>query len=279
MSRCTIAVSKVLAEYLEERRATQASLLTRLGIEQDNLTPIVHAIGVVENDDGKHAVVARVDGHNYSRWFRDFCVDNNFGTYEKVAKTFMKNGKPHIRGTHYSGLVPHALRHTQATLLIGGGSDVKTVQTRLGHASPSTTLAIYVRAIEANDRRASEAWMRREQCWTRTATGRHGIARVESSDSTRDARPGSQVPLFVPDGAGGLRVATLSLGFPLDGKPNAVFNTRIKSALEQLRRGRRGMWARAIVEGRCLVPARAFYESHATERITSKRTGKPVRRQ
>lgn len=91
--------------------------------------------------------------------------------------------------------------------------------------------------------------------------------------------PGSQVPLFVPDGAGGLRVATLEWGFPLDGKPHAVFNTRIESALDQLRRGRRGMWAKAIAEGRCLVPVRAFYEGHVSERVTSERTGKPVRRQ
>ena len=81
------------------------------------------------------------------------------------------------------------------------------------------------------------------------------------------------------DGAGGFRVATLEWGFPLDGRPHAVFNTRIESALEQLRRGRRGMWAKAIAEGRCLVPVCAFYESHATERVASEKTGKPVRRQ
>ncbi|WP_342636886.1 SOS response-associated peptidase family protein [Collinsella intestinalis] len=98
-------------------------------------------------------------------------------------------------------------------------------------------------------------------------------------DPLRDARPGSQVPLFVPDGAGGFRVATLEWGFPLNGRPHAVFNTRIESALEQLRRGRRGMWAKAIAEGRCLVPVRAFYESHATEKAISEKTGKPVRRQ
>lgn len=74
-------------------------------------------------------------------------------------------------------------------------------------------------------------------------------------------------------------VARLTWGFPLDGKPNAVFNTRIESALEQLRLGRRGMWAKAIAEGRCLVPVRAFYEGHMTERVESERTGKPVRRQ
>lgn len=110
-------------------------------------------------------------------------------------------------------------------------------------------------------------------------TGRHGIRFIEHPDPIHDARPGSHAPLFVPDGAGGLRVATLEWGFPLDGKPHAVFNTRIESALDQLRRGRRGMWAKAIAEGRCLVPVRAFYEGHVSERVTSERTGKPVRRQ
>lgn len=110
-------------------------------------------------------------------------------------------------------------------------------------------------------------------------TGRHGIRYIEAPDPLRDARPGSTAPLFVPDGVGGLRVANLEWGFPLDGKPHAVFNTRIESALEQLRRGRRGMWAKAIAEGRCLVPVRAFYEGHTPERVPSPVTGKPIRRQ
>lgn len=110
-------------------------------------------------------------------------------------------------------------------------------------------------------------------------TGRHGIRFIERPDPIHDARPGSTVPLFVPDGAGGLRVAKLEWGFPLDGRPHAVFNTRIESALEQLRHGRHGMWAKAIAEGRCLVPARAFYEGHATEKAISEKTGKPVRHQ
>ena len=83
----------------------------------------------------------------------------------------------------------------------------------------------------------------------------------------------------MPGGAGGLRVATLEWGFPLDGRPHAVFNTRIESALEQLRLGRRGMWAWAIAQGRCLVPVRAFYEGHMTEHVPSPVTGKPLKRQ
>lgn len=109
--------------------------------------------------------------------------------------------------------------------------------------------------------------------------GAHAIPRIDSPDPVHDARPGSQVPLFVPDGSGALQVVKLSWGFPLDGKPHAVFNTRIESAVEQLRLGRRGMWAKAIAQGRSLVPVRAFYESHATEKVVSERTGRPVRRQ
>ncbi len=112
----------------------------------------------------------------------------------------------------------------------------------------------------------------------RATPGTHAIRYVERPDPLRDARPGSIVPVYVPEGDG-LAVARLTWGFPLDGKPNAVFNTRIESALEQLRLGRRGMWAKAIAEGRCLVPVRAFYEGHTTEKVESERTGRPVRRQ
>ena len=87
-------------------------------------------------------------------------MDHGFGSYTNVKGTFVRDGKRCVRGTGYVGLVPHALRHTQATLLIGDGADVKTVQARLGHASPSTTLAIYSHAIEANDRKAADAFSR-----------------------------------------------------------------------------------------------------------------------
>lgn len=109
-------------------------------------------------------------------------------------------------------------------------------------------------------------------------TGRRSIRYIEHPDPLHDARPGSLVPVYVPEG-NGLAATRLTWGFPLEGKPNTVFNTRIESALEQLRLGRRGMWVKAIAEGRCLVPVRAFYESHMTERVESERTGRQVRRQ
>src|SRR5919109_1733652 len=38
---------------------------------------------------------------------------------------------------------PHHLRHTCASLLIARGASVKTVQTQLGHSSPTVTLNTY----------------------------------------------------------------------------------------------------------------------------------------
>lgn len=77
----------------------------------------------------------------------------------------------------------------------------------------------------------------------RRTPGAHAIRYIERPDPLYDARPGSFVPIYVPEG-GGLAVASLMWGFPLNGKPNAVFNTRIESALEQMRLGRRRMWAK-----------------------------------
>lgn len=50
----------------------------------------------------------------------------------------------------------HSLRHTNATLLIAGGTDLRTVAKRLGHANLSTTSNIYAHAIRIADEIASE---------------------------------------------------------------------------------------------------------------------------
>jgi integrase len=62
--------------------------------------------------------------------------------------TFIKHSDlPHIS--------LHSLRHTNASLLIAGGIDMKTVSARLGHAKMSTTSDIYTHLINsANDKAA-----------------------------------------------------------------------------------------------------------------------------
>jgi hypothetical protein len=64
---------------------------------------------------------------------------------------------PQIRGAGARHPFVHELRHAQATLLIGNGTDIKTVQHRLGHSTASLTMNIYAHAIAQNDRGAAEA--------------------------------------------------------------------------------------------------------------------------
>ena len=59
-----------------------------------------------------------------------------------------KNGLP-------QGLNVHSLRHTAASLMIAGGTDVATVAGILGHSQPSTTLDIYNHAFDKNKKAAS----------------------------------------------------------------------------------------------------------------------------
>jgi integrase len=50
----------------------------------------------------------------------------------------------------------HDLRGANATTLVAEGVDVKTAQTRPGHADPRTTLSIYARAVPKADRAAAD---------------------------------------------------------------------------------------------------------------------------
>ena len=69
----------------------------------------------------------------FSRWWREFAKEAGF-----------------------EGLKFHELRHTQATVLLANKVDVKTVQTRLGHANASITLNLYAHAVPENDRDAAD---------------------------------------------------------------------------------------------------------------------------
>ena len=67
----------------------------------------------------------------------------------RFKKILKQNGLP-------SELNLHSLRHTNASLLIAQGVDVRTVASLLGHAQASTTLDIYAHAFDKNKRKAQE---------------------------------------------------------------------------------------------------------------------------
>jgi integrase len=62
-----------------------------------------------------------------------------------------------MRRAKVTGRAPtHGWRHTSATALIAAGTDVKTVSARLGHASPTITLSLYVHRTDERDQAAGE---------------------------------------------------------------------------------------------------------------------------
>ncbi len=68
--------------------------------------------------------------------------------YQAMQKILQREGLP--------AFSLHSLRHTNATLLIGAGVDVRTVSGRLGHSQTSTTLNIYAEYLQSADSAASE---------------------------------------------------------------------------------------------------------------------------
>lgn len=118
----TVALDADTVAHLVRWRGEQAALLFSMGCKQTPDTPVCCS------DVGGYIGVG-----NFETWFARF-----------------------RKRAGFEGLRFHELRHTQATLLLANGVDVKTVQTRLGHSSASVTLDWYAKALPENDRKAAD---------------------------------------------------------------------------------------------------------------------------
>lgn len=118
----TVYIDATTATHLQQWKKRQALELLKIGIKQDDETPVCCS------EKG-----GLIDLHNFERWWRQFRAANGF-----------------------EELKFHELRHTQATQLLANGTDVKTVQTRLGHSNASLTLNWYAHAIPENDEKAAQ---------------------------------------------------------------------------------------------------------------------------
>ncbi|MCL2806770.1 MAG: site-specific integrase [Coriobacteriia bacterium] len=140
-----IGLDEETARYLRNWKELQRQQLVEMMIAQTPDTPIV------TNELG-----AITDPNNFSRWRRNFFADHGLGYFEHEEIYTDPSGTRHVKRSGYRGFNFHELRHTQATLLIGSGADIKTVQHRLGHSSASLTMDIYAHAIAQNDRTAAD---------------------------------------------------------------------------------------------------------------------------
>lgn len=87
-----------------------------------------------------------------------------------------------------------------------------------------------------------------------------------------DAYPRRNAPLIIADdpSAHAFSTQVRQWGFLPAGITDAVFNTRIETASEL------PLWREAYTQSRCVVPVRAYFEPHATERGTRPDTHKEV---
>ena len=79
------------------------------------------------------------------------------GGDSRVPGTFTFRFKKILQeGDLPNNLNVHSLRHTNASMLIAQGVDVRTVAGLLGHAQPSTTLDIYSHTFDKNKKLAQQ---------------------------------------------------------------------------------------------------------------------------
>jgi len=64
--------------------------------------------------------------------------------------------KKFIKANHLPYLTPYSLRHTNISLMIAAGVDIKTASSWAGHANVTTTGNIYTHQIQSANAKAAE---------------------------------------------------------------------------------------------------------------------------
>lgn len=156
----TVSIDPVTSAHLSVWKEHQAKELAKIGLQANESTPVCCS--------------------NVATWF-------NVDRFQHWWNNW--------RNAHgFQGLKFHELRHTQATLLLANGVDVKTVQSRLGHASPSITLGWYAHAIPQNDSAAAL------MLCNLLASEKKDFMQNNSSAQNRPVRETNFCSRFVPDG-------------------------------------------------------------------------------
>jgi len=118
----TIKLSDICFDQLQTYRAWQEEQRLALGNQWHNINRLFTTWnGLPMHPD------------TLSGWFKDF-----------------------IKRSDLPNIHLHSLRHTNATLMIASGIDIRTVTRRLGHAQTSTTMNIYTHAIQSADAKAAD---------------------------------------------------------------------------------------------------------------------------
>lgn len=120
-SKRTLSAPVVLMEKLKEEQIKQNKLKSK---------------GLLDNEYNLVCLDRQLKpyvGDAINRYFRKFCKENNFRQIRI-----------------------HDLRHTNATLLLLSGTDMKTISNRLGHSDIKITMNRYSHVLEEMDRKAAD---------------------------------------------------------------------------------------------------------------------------
>lgn len=128
----TLSIDAVTVEHLKRWKEFQKHALNLVMVKEEDGT--IHSVGQTD----KTPVACSCEGgflapRNIARWWYEFRAEVGFPT-----------------------LRMHELRHTQASLLIAAGYDMKTVQCRLGHDDVAVTLKHYAHLIPQRDKDAAD---------------------------------------------------------------------------------------------------------------------------
>ena len=167
-----VPIDSSTVELLKQWKAQQRNILNELGIEQGERTP------VISNEIGGYS-----DRHNFSAWFRSWCVENGFGQWlsddgrriveltvdlddpslyegciiewrdiegwpcDENGKRFSRTYKRPLKiKRHYDGLVYHELRHSHFTLRLASGTSIPVAQALGGWSTPAMLTEVYLHA-------------------------------------------------------------------------------------------------------------------------------------
>lgn len=144
-SKRVISIDDVTVKFLTEWKSIQKEQFNKAVVSFNKNSPVC-----------SNSICEFVDPDNFGRWRRKFFIKIGFAKYTDVKEWTDRRGIKRYKYSGYVGPTFHALRHAQATLLVAGGVDPKTVQARLGHEKISTTLEIYAEALEENDEKAAD---------------------------------------------------------------------------------------------------------------------------
>ncbi len=168
--RRTIYMNKTIESLLREHKRNCACGDRYGGKEQNHKSGYETAKNDSDNHKHDNDNAARIRGRRISGDELVFTNTNGgFLTRQTLNRKFHKA----TAGTPFASMSLHCLRHSNATMLLNNGLDLKLVAEHLGHSKISTTADIYANVTEEGRRRVANVLEKKLDKVLKKAESRH----------------------------------------------------------------------------------------------------------